>query len=98
MLLVCLWMDPPSPVLITMFSRSPLWLEAQVWQVWTVFVLNLSGLAGIETGPGVEDERTVGRPAANTAQVQPACALNQTKQEVFRGNKVAGGRIQDLSQ
>ena len=62
-------MDPPSPVLITMFGRFPLWLEAQVRQVWTVLILILSRPAGIETGPGIEDKRTEGSAAVNTGKV-----------------------------
>ena len=60
-------MDPPGSVLIAVFDRSPLWLEAEVFQVWTVFILVLSSRGGIETGPGIKDQRTVGRAAVNTA-------------------------------
>ena len=95
-LLVCLRVNPPVPALVTVLPGQPRGVEAEVGQVWTLFVLILSGLAGVETRPGVEDKRTVGRAAVKTGQVEPACALNQTEQEDFRGNKVGGGRIHDL--
>ena len=95
-LLVGLRVDPPGSALITVLASQPAGVEAEVWEVRAALMLILSGLAGIETGPGVEDKRTVGRAAVKTGQVEPASALNQTEQEDFRGNKVGGGRIHDL--
>ena len=90
-------MDPPGTVLITTLGSQPLGIKTQVGQVWTVFILIFSRLAGIEAGPGIEDERTLRRAAAvKTGQINPASALHQTEHEVFRGYKVAGGRIHDL--
>ena len=89
-------MDPPGSALITVLASQPAGVEAEVWEVRAALMLILSGLAGIETGPGVEDKRTMRRACVMTGQVNPAGALYQPEHEVFRGNKVGGGRIHDL--
>ena len=63
---VGLWMDPPLPVICTVLLRLPAPVEPEVGKVGTQLLLGEAGQGGVEAGPGVEDDRTVGSVIRST--------------------------------
>ena len=90
-------MNPPGPVCVTIFRGYLVVIKAEVRELRARLLLVLAGLSGVEAGPGVEYERTVGGVTVRDGAVyQSRGTFCQPVHDVLGGDEVEGGRINDL--